>query len=215
MSVIFDQLRISDDGKKMFINLHVNNADYFDDVYLKRITILTEDQVSEINPFYPGNDFIYQKEIFSNGKCETPCGEQHCQPKHQLTRDLDLVLTSYDFNEKFTVSDLSHNLFFIYIECAGIPAPNVPCRLDEMTTLGVTFDYGIIFNSAMNFTKELADTCNIPQNYINFILNYEALKMSIETEHYIPAINFWKNIVGQKGIFNSNNINSKPCGCHG
>lgn len=202
--VIYDQLRISDNGQALIINAHVNNSRYFDNVYLKRITICTEDQVSELNPFYSSNNFIYQEDINSDVKRRTA-----------TKRDLNLILTKNDFNEKFKASDLSRNMFFVYVECAGIPDSHVPCRLDEMTTLGVTFDYGIIFNSAMNFTKELADTCNIPQNYINFILNYEALKMSIETEHYIPAINFWKNIVGQKGIFNSNNINSKPCGCHG
>lgn len=30
--VIFDQLRISDDGKRMYINAHVNKADYFNDI---------------------------------------------------------------------------------------------------------------------------------------------------------------------------------------
>ena len=58
--VIYDQLRISDDGQSMFINAHVNSATYFKDVYLKKITICTEDQVNELNPYSYGDDFIYQ-----------------------------------------------------------------------------------------------------------------------------------------------------------
>lgn len=49
MSVVINQLRISDSGKKMYIDAHVNKADYFADIYIKKVTICTEDQVSELN----------------------------------------------------------------------------------------------------------------------------------------------------------------------
>ena len=35
--VIYDQLRISDDGKSLFIDAHVNEAHFFDNVYMKKI----------------------------------------------------------------------------------------------------------------------------------------------------------------------------------
>ena len=53
MSVVFDQLRISDDGKRMYIDVHVNKADYFDNIYLDELTIMTADKVSETNPNEP------------------------------------------------------------------------------------------------------------------------------------------------------------------
>ena len=45
--VIFDQLRISDDGTKMYINIHVNEADEFASVYLDEMYICTADGVNE------------------------------------------------------------------------------------------------------------------------------------------------------------------------
>ena len=48
--VIIDQLRISTDGKKMYLDFHVNTAAYFDNVYLRDITIMTAEQVSETAP---------------------------------------------------------------------------------------------------------------------------------------------------------------------
>lgn len=211
MSVIYDQLRVSDNGQALLINAHVNKARNFDNVYMKRITICTEDQVSEINPLSFGENFIYQADITPDEEIE-PTENQLFNKK-----SLNLVLTRNDFNEKFTAFDLSHNMFFVYIECEGTPTPDTPCRLDEMTTLGVTFDYGLMFNQAMNLTRELADTCNIPQNYLNFIMNYDALKLAIETEHYIPAINYWRNITGIRGVLSGNNTSGtvKPCGCYG
>ena len=60
MSIIFDQLRISDDGRRMYINLHVNRADYFKDIYLDSLTIMTADKVSETDPNLPTEDVIYE-----------------------------------------------------------------------------------------------------------------------------------------------------------
>ena len=348
MSVIFDQLRISNDGQSMFINAHVNKASYFDDIYLKRITICTEEQISELNPHTYGEDFIYQQDIeplssieqlydktqilsekqllgkmLENGGwrisiepkegAETnalsvvlsgkfsqfdtgytpklvvatnafnPLTDNLNHPEILFTidgtvfegkghrvwqfkgkgdvgqntmlsfylfnqtgeeiytytrldvtddfnflhflwqgysvipesnqKEVHLVLNNNSFNEKFKYSDMSHNMFFVYIECEGTPAVDTPCMLDEMTTLGVTFDYGAVFNPAMNITRELADTCKIPQNFLDFILNYDALKIALETEHYVPAIEYWNRL-----MVNGQNIGSgttKLCGCHG
>ena len=61
--VIIEQLRISDDGRKMFIDAHVNKAEQFENVYLSKVTVLTEDQVMEANPYSYGDDYIYQQTI--------------------------------------------------------------------------------------------------------------------------------------------------------
>ena len=50
MSVIFEQLRISDDGKRMYVNMHVNRAEFFDSIFLDSITIVAADKVSETSP---------------------------------------------------------------------------------------------------------------------------------------------------------------------
>lgn len=349
--VTFEQLRISDDGQSLFIDAHVNKASYFDDVYLKSITICTEDQVSESDPLSYGEDFIYQANIVSidtvhplydkvkilsenqlveimqeNGgwhisydtpvEAENPAisivlsgkfsvldsdyapklvvatsafnpqtdylnnpevlftvdGVHYSEQGHDTWRftgkgftnnnpspcfylykqetsgnysyvrldetddvnflhflwqvwyiesstsqkEVHLVLNKNGFNEKFTAGDLSHNMFFVYIECEGTPAPDTPCRLDEMTTLGVTFDYGVIFNQAMGYTRELSDDCQMPKGFIDFILNYDALKLAIETDHWIPAIGFWKGLTQSLYFEHGGNGGvTKPCGCHG
>ena len=193
MSVIFDQLRISDDGKKMYINLHVNNASYFDNIYLDSITIMTADYVSEAAPELVTNDYIYQAAIE---------GEQ---------KTLDLVLQATDFNEKFTASDLTKDLFFVYIQCKGVPDPCTPCRLDEMTTLGVTFDDTQLYQKVMGYTKDLLKECAVPTAFTDFILQWNAFKASIETEHYVSAIKFWKLLFDGSPTLET----LKHCRCHG
>lgn len=207
MSVIFDQLRISDDGRKMYINAHVNKADYFDNAYIDSITIMTSDKVLETAPGTPTSDYIYTKKIEGNEK------------------EINLVLTANDFTRTwerdpkampFKQGDMSRTLFFVYIKCKweGTPGECIPCTLDEETTLGVTFDENILYQRVMDYTKDLLDECKIPIAFMDFILLWNAFKASIETEHYIPAIKFFNMLFGivdasgHKGII-------KGCGCNG
>lgn len=193
--VIFDQLRISDDGKRMYINLHVNNASYFDNIYLDKITIMTANQVSEAAPEMVADDYIYRLEFAEN------------------IRTFDIVLQASDFNEKFIHADLTKDLFFVYVQCKGVPDPCTPCRLDEMTTLGVTFDESLLHQKVMGFTKDMLKDCQIPMAFSDFMLRWFAFKAAIETEHYVAAIKFWK-LLFMEGDLPTIGI-TKPCGCHG
>lgn len=200
--LIFDQLRLSDDSKRIYINAHVNKADHFSNIYIKSITIMTADKVSETDSGSPTENYIYKKEIE---------GEE---------RELNLVLTALDFTKTwetdakammFKDADMSSTLFFVYVECAGTPDACTPCRLEEATTLGVIFDENILHQKVMNYTKDLLADCSVPTAFTDFILLWYAFKSAVETEHYVTAIKFFNmlfDIVGDTKIINS-------CGCHG
>lgn len=191
--IIFDRLQISDNGKMLYIDAHVNKADYFDNNYIDYIVIKTADQVSEATTLSSDDTYIYRRSVEAN------------------TREIHLALQPTDMNEYFSKSDFSSDLFFVYIVCGGTVASCTPCRLDELTTLGVTFDYGNFYNKVMNYTRELANTCNIPTNFINLILNFSAFKAAVETEHFGDAIKFYKQLFDLSGSSSS----TKGCGCHG
>jgi hypothetical protein len=203
--ILFDQLRISDDGQRLYINAHVNKADYFKNMYIDSVVIMTADKVSETAPETPTSDYIYKKEIEGNVK------------------ELDLVLTSLDFTKSwetdpkamaFNMADMSNTLFFVYIKCKGTPGECTPCRFDEETTLGVVFDENVLYQRVMNYTKELVADCSIPTEFTDFILLWNAFKAAIETEHYVAAIKFYNKLFGVVRSGYSNNI-IKTCGCNG
>ena len=191
--LIFDQLRLSDDATRLYINVHVNKADYFKGIYLDNIKIMTADKVSETNPEVPTEDCIFTHTFGDNVK------------------EAALVLTVNDFLT-LKQSDTSRTLFFVYVKCKGTVGACIPCRLDELTTLGVTFDEKLLYQRVMDYTKSLADDCKIPVGFTDFILLWNAFKASIETEHYIPAIKFWNQLFDVDTI---GNITYKGCGCHG
>ena len=203
--ILFDQLRISDDGQRLYINAHVNKADYFKNRYIDSVVIMTADKVSETAPGTPTSDYIYKKEIEGNVK------------------ELDLVLTPLDFTKSwetdpkamaFNRADMSNTLFFVYIKCKGTPGECTPCRLDEETTLGVVFDENVLYQRVMDYTKELVADCSIPTEFTDFILLWNTFKAAIETEHYVAAIKFYNKLFGVVRSGYSNNI-IKTCGCNG
>ena len=203
--IIFDQLRISDDGKRMYINAHVNKADYFNDIYIDSIVIQTADKVSETDPGLPTSDYVYIKKAEENAK------------------ELNLVLEASDLSRSwesdpnaiaFGRGDMSKTLFFVYIKCKGTPGSCTPCRLDEETTLGVVFDENILHQKVMDYTKELVTDCSVPSAFIDFILLWNAFKSAIETEHYIPAIKFYNMMFDEVGK-SCQSRTIKTCRCNG
>lgn len=202
--VIITQLRITEDGGYMYVNAHVNEASYFDNVYIDSITIMTSDKVSELNPEEATADYIYKKEFEDN------------------TKKIDLVLEPTDFIKiwekessamAFKRSDMNSNLFFVYIKCKGNPDACTPCELSKVTTVGVTFNEHLLYKRAMNFTRELLADCTIPVAFTDFILLWHAFQAAIETCHYIAAIRFFNMLFDAREKGHINTI--KGCGCHG
>ena len=151
--VLFDQLRISDDGKRMYINVHVNTADYFENIFLESVTILTSDKVLETNPGTPTDDFIYFEKFDSDmkeaalvidiGSLNAAYNNWNPETQQPINASKPYAKVSFDKN------NLSSNLFFVYIKCTeGALVGCPPCTLDELTTLGVTFDENLLFRES-------------------------------------------------------------------
>lgn len=197
--VLFDQLRISDDGTKMYINIHVNEADEFANVYLDEMYICTADGVNET--------------AFCDPEQYKPIYHWEALEADNL-KEAAFVLRATDFEPSFSGASMGNNLFFVFVKCKGTPNPCVPCRLDEEWTLGVTFDVNLLYQKVMQYTRELNDDCEIPKGFIDMILQWNGFKAAVDTEHYQVAIDFWKRM-----FFGSHSVTTygtrKPCGCGG
>lgn len=204
--VLFDQLRISDDGLRMYINAHVIQAenaagtDIFAARYIDYIVIKTASQVSEseVLPSSSDGNNVYSRTFEGNQK------------------NVDIVLSPVDFNLNFGKSDFKSDLFFVYIVCKEDTSdPCIPCPLADLTTLGVTFDEALLYQRTMQFTKSLTDDCTVPTGFSDFILQWNAFKASIETEHYIPAIKYWNMLFDNNTGSAFSYYAGGGCGCHG
>lgn len=122
----------------------------------------------------------------------------------QGTKEIHLVIDKSEID-----ADLSKDMFYVYFHVTGTPSPNTPCRLDEVYTLGVTFNDGAIYNRMMNYTKEIMNTCEVPKGFIDMILQLEAIKVSIETENYVSANKFYNRLMNTKYSKDTSNISCK------
>lgn len=219
MSVIFDQLRLSDDGEKMYINVHVNTAKDFDDVYLDSITIIPADKVLETSPYTPSSDYIFKKNFEGNQKVAGLV----LTPVKDFNESWDLMWNEKEAKEKYSnpcnpcekAPRMSRILFFVYVKVKGTPGPCVPCRLDEDYTLGVTFDENLLYQKVMDYTRQLADDCTLPQGFIDFILLWNAFKAAVETEHFIPAVKYFNMLFDGAAAGYSGSGKKGGCGCRG
>ena len=81
----------------------------------------------------------------------------------------------------------------------------------SLCILGVVSNLYPLYQHAFSYIKELSDTCSIPKNFINYILQYKAFELAVKTGHYTEAIKYWKRFF--MGIKDS--VITPNCGCYG
>lgn len=184
--ITFNELRITKDGKYLIIDVSVRSQSYYDNIYLDSISIDTQDTYKDNGP---SSSIVYTKDITKESpsakhyRLEIPAGEL----------------------------SLSDNMFFVYVKVKGTPASDTPCGMDEVYTLGVTFNPCALYNTMMSYVKEVGNTCSVPKNFIDMFLQYKALEISIETEHYMQAIEYYNSFIKDiKSV-----AVSKTCNCYG
>ena len=206
----------------MFLSVHVNYASYFDNVMLDSITIVPAFDkegnilISETDPNTPTDNYIFKKVYNEDMQVDNLMIDKGV---------LDAAFNNWNgervkddskphARKSFDQSDFSHNLFFVYIKgkvnSGGLDGC-LPCELTKEITIGVTYDQTEVYQTVMGYTKELARDCIVPDNFVNYILLHNALNASIETEHFIPALKYWKLLVDNTRAVSP----TKNCGCHG
>lgn len=123
-------------------------------------------------------------------------------------KDINIIIPNIDTTIK---NVFENNLLFVYIKTVGTPAPNTPCGMDNITTLGIVSNLYPLYQHTFSYIKELNNTCSIPKNFINYILQYKAFELAVKTGHYTEAIRYWKKFF--MGIKDS--VITSNCGCYG
>lgn len=206
----FNELRITPDGKKLIVDVSVKDLSYYNDVYIDAIIIDTQDTYvvngPSSNPIFKyeaGQDAYILKNFnlldYEERECFTGLGE--ADPKR-----LRLVLDNTTLG-----ASINDNLFFVYAIAKGTPAADTPCGMDNATIMRVVANLYPFYRSMVNYMKEVEDTCSIPKTFIDSLLRFKALDLSIRTGHYTQAIKYWNKFF--KDIKNKT-INT-GCKCNG
>ena len=140
----FKELRVTPDGKTLIIDAAVKDLSYYDNVYIKSVTVDTQDTYSESGS---STNPLFHYEVSSVSE----------ENKKRIRLELNNTV----------LGDITGNMFFVYITVKGTPAADTPCGLDNVTTLGVTADLYPFYISSVNYMKELENECEPSKNFID------------------------------------------------
>ena len=184
----FKELRVTPDGKTLIIDAAVKDLSYYDNVYIDSLTIDTQDTYSESGS---STNPLFHYEVASVSE----------ENKKRIRLELNNTV----------LGDITGNMFFVYITVKGTSAPDTPCGLDNIVTLGVTADLYPFYKSSINYMKEVENECEPSKNFIDTLLRFKAFELSIRTGHYTQAIKYWNKFFKE---VKSNTVNT-ICRCHG
>ena len=217
----FEELRITPDNKYLIIDVSVDKDKYFNNIAIDSIIIDTQDTYSisgpSSNPVYTFNvEQVYDLTYSLPEQCScNPIKEaeegSYCFTTKQGVRSVRLILSSKDLlNKDMQPLDLGKNMFFVYAIATGTPDPSTPCGLDNSQILGTAVNLYPFYQASMKYLSELENECQIPKNFIDMILKFKGLQLSVKMKNYTQAIKYWNKFFSK--------INYQPsytCKCNG
>lgn len=203
----FNELKIEDNY--IIIDVQIEEDEYFKDMYIDSIVIDTQDTFIANGP---SNKAIYTKTF--NSEEDTSYENNPCIP----TKMEENVFFSNNNNRvRIYISakelnvDIHKTMFFVYAIAGGTPAADTPCRWDENKALHTLVDVQLLYNTMIQYVKELGKECSTPDNFINAILQFNAIDLALKTNQYPLAIELWKRFYSD---IESNAV-LPNCGCNG
>lgn len=214
--VHFNDLRFSKDSKYLIIDAAIDSQNFYEDVLLDSIIIDNQDTFVSNGPSsnpiytYKATDLDKVYAIPENCNCSPVRVEDgsYCFVEGTGTMKqvrLEIPLSLYGI-------DPYKDMLFVYVIASGTPSADTPCGLDNSKIMGTVVNLKYIYDNMLCYIRQIENECEIPKNFIDSILKYKALELSIRTGNYPLAIKYWN-----KYLSNSNpNISTiKTCNCYG
>lgn len=190
----FNELKIEDNY--IIIDVQIEEEKYFKDMYIDSIVIDTQDTFIANGP---SSKAIYTKTFNTDVENIYTQGTD----KHNRVR---IYIDGKDLNV-----DIHKTMFFVYVIAGGTPAADTPCRWDENKALHTLVDTQVLYNNMIQYVKELSKDCSTPDNFINAILQFNAIDLALKTNQYPLAIDLWKRFYSDM----ESNVVLPDCGCNG
>ena len=195
----FNELKIEDNY--IIIDVQIEEEKYFKDMYIDSIVIDTQDTFIANGP---SSKAIYTKTF----NTDTDVNKEeivYTQGTDKYNR-VRIYIDGKNLNV-----DIHKTMFFVYVIAGGTPSADTPCRWDENKALHTLVDTQVLYNNMIQYVKELNKDCSTPNNFINAILQFNAIDLALKTNQYPLAIDLWKRFYSDI----ESNVVLSNCGCNG
>lgn len=204
----YNNLYITEDSKYLVIDVAIDEDSTYDDVYLYRIDIDTQDTYITNGPsnnaktIFLDEDDIEKPSMNGIGEVKNS-GKDVKKVKHTK-----LTLSAKDLGV-----NLNKDMLFIYSTASGFISGDKPDVLKYITDtiLNVVVNTYEVYKSIIPLIKEIGELCKDPISFIDRELQIKAVEYSIKNSNYLLAIKYWKKYFMDNTITSSSN----KCNCNG
>lgn len=204
----YNNLYITEDSKYLVIDVAIDEDSTYDDVYLYRIAIDTQDTYITNGP---SNN---AKIIFlDEGDIEKPSMNGIGEVKNSGKAIKKVRHTKLTLSAKDLGVNLNKDMLFIYSTASGFISGDKPDVLKYITDtiLNVVVNTYEVYKSIIPLIKEIGELCKDPISFIDRELQIKAVEYSIKNSNYLLAIKYWKKYFMDNTITSSSN----KCNCNG
>lgn len=208
--VIFNELRIKEDGSCLVIDCEVENVDVYANMYIQKIYLEYYKKTSAAS--MPGeNAFLVYENTLPD--------------KSVRGKRVTLSVNALRFTH-FGISSFDDGLFYVIVECGGEPLPEVsymPCTYDDVRAIGVILDWKSFYTRGMQYVSALygacgqKNFCDYPAGFEDFIILWNSLKLAINTCNWDLVASIWDRILALPEDVVSSGATHIPvsggCGC--
>lgn len=187
----FNELRITNDGKKLIIDLSVDQGMEFDQI------LLDTHAPDIVDGCTRGTSQAF---LVASSNPEEVTEKVKLIPEG--TTALRLELKEEDLSE---LVNFDRDMFHVFVLLKGDYEKD-PCGCDIACKTVVNF-YPI-YQRSIYYLKELNECCTVPRYFPDLLLRIKAVEMAIKTGNYLQAHLFWDEIFELHKI-----VTPKTCGC--
>ena len=202
--VEFNELYINPNEGYLIVDASVKDLCYYNDVYLDELIIDTQDTYS---PSGPSSTPVFKIKLDDYSSISS--NDSICKSFNGLLPTEEEVLHGRkSFRYKLNIKDIKadNKLVFVYVKVKGIPSPDTPCGMDNIYTLGVTYDTKALYGKIIPLFKNKEDN---KQALLDSLINLKAFNIYFDLGEFNRVIDIWESFSPES----STSVTSK-CNCH-
>lgn len=197
-----NEFRITEDNACLIVDVQIQDLEWFENVVIDTIVFRTQDSYIQREGVQAVEKLIYDRNNPNLKQLNLIDSDRHVRLEISLRNGI------------LSLSDCQ-NLCFIEVHADTSDAPEsamAPCICSDEIVQAAVANLQPIYQNLMNGVRELANTCTVPQNFINSFLQFQAVETALNAGNYPLAVEYWNK------FFSNGNRTITPkrnCGCHG
>lgn len=205
------KIDFSQDLPVLIAEISVPSDSGYTNVYIKKVTIGTQDTFDKENNIFSTDYFDNTDNIKDDTQTNKVIYYNGMIYEDNTPSEKSLTLNFIIDENKTKLSDL----FFIEVETDGTYGADVPCNATG-NTWGSVYDQFSVESKGMQYIRELANTCETPEGMIDYILNKEAIDVAAGCGDYSTMIERYEELNSTTITTSTSKVsNYKKCGCNG